>query len=78
MAQEAMPAGVADTSKRKALVDARGMNLYSFDKDSEGKSARNGPCAQNSPAFKATDAAAREATVSRASSKCPPKRTRRI
>ena len=58
MAQGAMPAGVADTSKGKALVDARGMTLYSFDKDSDGKSACNGPCAQNWPAFKATDAAA--------------------
>ena len=58
MAQAAMPAGVAHTSKGKALVDARGMTLYSFDKDSDGKSACNGPCAQNWPAFKATDAAA--------------------
>ena len=58
MAQGAMPAGVADTSKRKALVDARGMTPYSLDNDSDGKSACNGPCSQNWPAFKATDAAA--------------------
>ena len=57
MAQGAMPAGVADTSKRKALVDARGMSLCSFDKDGDGQSACNGPCAQNWPAFKATAAA---------------------
>ena len=58
MAQGAMPAGTADTSKGKALVDAKGMTLYSFDKDADGKSACNGPCAANWPAFKATDAAA--------------------
>ena len=58
MAQGAMPAGTADTSKGKALVDAKGMTLYSFDKDAGGKSACNGPCAANWPAFKATDAAA--------------------
>jgi len=58
MAQGGMPAATADTSKGKALVDASGMTLYAFDKDSVGKSACNGPCAQNWPAFKATDAAA--------------------
>ena len=58
MAQGAMPASTADTSKGKALVDAKGMTLYSFDKDADGKSACNGPCAANWPAFKATDAAA--------------------
>jgi len=58
MAQGGMPAATADTSKGKALVDASGMTLYAFDKDSVGKSACNGPCAQNWPAFNATDAAA--------------------
>jgi predicted lipoprotein with Yx(FWY)xxD motif len=43
------PAKVADTSKGKALVDAKGMTLYVFDKDKDmpGKSACNGPCAEN-------------------------------
>jgi predicted lipoprotein with Yx(FWY)xxD motif len=57
MAQGAMPAGTADTAKGKTLVDAKGMSLYSFDKDTAGKSACNGPCAANWPFFKATDAA---------------------
>jgi predicted lipoprotein with Yx(FWY)xxD motif len=30
-------------------VDAKGMTLYTFDKDSGGKSACNGPCAANWP-----------------------------
>ncbi|MGO4387353.1 hypothetical protein AB4Y85_07425 [Microvirga sp. 2YAF29] len=49
LAQTAMPAKVADTSKGKSLVDAKGMTLYIFDKDSTGKSACNGQCAQNWP-----------------------------
>ncbi|MGM9514614.1 hypothetical protein ACS5PK_10215 [Roseateles sp. DB2] len=32
-----------------ALVGANGMTLYTFDKDSAGKSACNGPCASNWP-----------------------------
>jgi predicted lipoprotein with Yx(FWY)xxD motif len=43
------PARTADTSKGKALVDARGMTLYVFDKDAAGKSSCNGPCTQNWP-----------------------------
>ncbi|MFO1303441.1 MAG: hypothetical protein U1F54_06895 [Burkholderiales bacterium] len=31
------------------LVDAKGMTLYTFDKDAGGKSACNGPCAANWP-----------------------------
>ena len=42
-------AKVADTPKGKAYVDAKGMTLYTFDKDSDGKSACNGPCATNWP-----------------------------
>ena len=30
-------------------IDAKGMTLYTFDKDSGGKSACNGPCATNWP-----------------------------
>lgn len=43
------PARTADTAKGKALVDGKGMTLYVFDKDAGGKSACNGPCAQNWP-----------------------------
>ena len=49
LAQIAAPAKVADTSKGKALVDAKGMTLYTFDKDTAGKSACNGQCAPNWP-----------------------------
>ena len=41
----------ADTPKGKTFVDAKGMTLYTFDKDSGGKSACNGPCAENWPAL---------------------------
>lgn len=42
-----------------ALVGARGMTLYTFDKDpaGEGKSVCNGPCAINWPPLMAEDAA---------------------
>ena len=44
------PAKSADTSKGKALVDAKGMTLYVFDKDASGKKSNcNGPCAANWP-----------------------------
>lgn len=45
----------ADTSKGKTFVDPRGMTLYTFDKDVNGKSMCNGPCAENWPAFIAAD-----------------------
>ncbi|WP_230532715.1 COG4315 family predicted lipoprotein [Microvirga roseola] len=53
-AQSAAPAKVADTSKGKALVDAKGMTLYTFDRDAAGKSNCNGPCAQNWPPLMAS------------------------
>jgi len=49
------PAKTADTSKGKALVDSKGMTLYTFDKDAGGKSMCNGPCAENWPALAAAD-----------------------
>jgi predicted lipoprotein with Yx(FWY)xxD motif len=52
-ASAAPPTKTATTSKGRALTDARGMSLYTFDKDSDGKSACNGPCAANWPALKA-------------------------
>ena len=43
------PAKTGDTAKGKALVDSKGMTLYTFDKDAGGKSMCNGPCAENWP-----------------------------
>jgi len=40
----------------KALTDAKGMTLYTFDKDAPGKSNCNGQCAVNWPPFMATGA----------------------
>jgi predicted lipoprotein with Yx(FWY)xxD motif len=48
-AQATAPAKTAQTSKGPALVNAKGMTLYTFAKDSAGKSACNGPCATNWP-----------------------------
>jgi predicted lipoprotein with Yx(FWY)xxD motif len=58
LAQTAAPAKVADTSKGKAFVDAKGMTLYTFDRDTAGKSACNGQCAQNWPPLMAAAGAA--------------------
>jgi predicted lipoprotein with Yx(FWY)xxD motif len=59
LAQAATPAKVTDSSKGKIYVDAKGMSLYTFDKDSAGKSACNGKCAENWPPLMAsTDARA--------------------
>ena len=44
------PAKIADTTKGKALVDAKGMTLYTWDRDTTpGKSGCNGQCATNWP-----------------------------
>jgi predicted lipoprotein with Yx(FWY)xxD motif len=48
------PAKIADTAKGKALVDSKGMTLYTFDKDAGGKSMCNGPCADNWPPLMAS------------------------
>jgi predicted lipoprotein with Yx(FWY)xxD motif len=47
--QAAEPPKVAETPKGPALADSRGMTLYTFDKDSGGKSACTGKCAENWP-----------------------------
>jgi predicted lipoprotein with Yx(FWY)xxD motif len=54
LAQAATPAKTAQTSKGATLVDAKGMTLYTFAKDSAGKSACNGPCAVNWPILAAS------------------------
>lgn len=48
----------ADTPKGPALADAKGMTLYTFDKDAAGKSACNGKCAENWPPLMADPGAA--------------------
>ena len=52
-ANAASPTKTATTSKGPTLTDSSGMSLYTFDKDSEGKSACNGPCVANWPVLKA-------------------------
>ncbi|MCA6112053.1 COG4315 family predicted lipoprotein [Bradyrhizobium cenepequi] len=49
----APPTKTGTTAKGPVLTDAKGMTLYTFDKDSDGKSACNGPCATNWPVLKA-------------------------
>ncbi|MBR1163498.1 hypothetical protein [Bradyrhizobium elkanii] len=49
----APPTKTGTSAKGSVLTDAKGMTLYTFDKDSEGKSACNGPCATNWPVLKA-------------------------
>jgi predicted lipoprotein with Yx(FWY)xxD motif len=48
------PAKTGDSAKGKVLTDAKGMTLYTFDKDAGGKSACNGPCATNWPPLMAS------------------------
>ena len=48
-AYAANPVQVGETAKGKTLVDAKGRTLYTFDKDSGGKSVCNGGCAVNWP-----------------------------
>jgi predicted lipoprotein with Yx(FWY)xxD motif len=43
------PAKTGTTALGPVLVDAKGMTLYTFDRDTTGKSACNGPCATNWP-----------------------------
>ncbi|MEW6768921.1 MAG: hypothetical protein AB1342_12905 [Pseudomonadota bacterium] len=54
----------ADSSKGKIFVDAKGMSLYTFDKDAGGKSMCNGPCAENWPVLAAADDAKPAADMS--------------
>lgn len=59
LALAAEPASPAPMAKDGMFVTAKGMTLYTFDKDSAGKSACNGPCATNwPPALVADDAKA--------------------
>jgi predicted lipoprotein with Yx(FWY)xxD motif len=58
VAYAAGPPQVTQTDKGPALADAKGMTLYVFDKDSGGKSACTGKCAENWPPLTADAAAA--------------------
>ena len=51
------PAATAPMAKNGMFVDAKGMTLYTFDKDTAGKSACNGPCAKNWPPLLVADGA---------------------
>ena len=46
---EEAPAMFDASAMGQVLVDAKGMTLYTFDKDTAGKSACNGDCAVNWP-----------------------------
>ena len=63
-ANAAGPPMVAQTDKGPALADAKGMTLYTFDKDTAGKSACNGKCAENWPPLMADQGAAAPAGYS--------------
>ena len=51
------PAAMAPTAKNGMFVDAKGMTLYTFDKDTAGKSACNGKCAEAWPPLLVADGA---------------------
>jgi predicted lipoprotein with Yx(FWY)xxD motif len=51
---QSAPAKTAETSKGMAFVDGKGMTLYTFDKDTAGKSVCNGQCATNWPPLMAS------------------------
>ncbi|MBS0523649.1 MAG: hypothetical protein JSS04_08440 [Proteobacteria bacterium] len=53
----AEPAGPAPKASNGVYVTAKGMTLYTFDKDTAGKSACNGKCAENWPPALASDGA---------------------
>ena len=53
----AEPASMPPTAKNGMFADAKGMTLYTFDKDMPGKSACNGQCATNWPPLLVADGA---------------------
>lgn len=48
------PTKTGTSAKGPVLTNDKGMTLYTFDKDSSGKSACNGPCASNWPPLMAS------------------------
>lgn len=59
-AYAAEPAATATVNGHKVYTDSQGMTLYTFDKDSAGKSNCDGDCATKWPPFKAAAGAAAE------------------
>jgi predicted lipoprotein with Yx(FWY)xxD motif len=56
---QSAPTMTGDSAKGKVLTDPKGMTLYIFDKDADGKSVCNGACATNwPPLMAASDAKA--------------------
>lgn len=53
----ALQAAEPAMEKDGMLVDVRGMTLYTYDKDGDGMSSCNGPCAQNWPPLRAAEGA---------------------
>lgn len=51
---QTLPTKTGDSAKGKVLTDEKGMTLYIFDKDTDGKSVCNGPCATNWPPLMAS------------------------
>lgn len=51
---QSAPVKTGDSAKGKVLTDEKGMTLYTFDRDAEGKSACNGTCATNWPPLMAS------------------------
>jgi predicted lipoprotein with Yx(FWY)xxD motif len=51
MGQMPSPAKTTTTDKGNTLVNARGMTLYTYDKDTAGQSSCNAACAKNWPPF---------------------------
>ncbi len=49
LAQSVVPGMMGTTTMGSAMVDAKGMALYTFDKDANGKSMCNGDCAVEWP-----------------------------
>jgi predicted lipoprotein with Yx(FWY)xxD motif len=48
------PTKMGKSAKGEVLTDSKGMTLYTFDKDADGKSACNGPCTGNWPPLMAS------------------------
>jgi predicted lipoprotein with Yx(FWY)xxD motif len=49
-----LPAMTSNTTKGKVFADAKGMTLYTYDRDASGKSNCSGQCAIAWPPFEAT------------------------
>lgn len=56
MAATTEPAKMGETTKGKVWIDAKGMTLYTFDKDTAGKSNCNDKCAAEWPPLAAAGA----------------------